>query len=81
MIRAVTVERARTLERRFKLAALGVAVVTTALYMIGFRMFVLPLVVVCWLLLARSLQWDGWITGYQAARKDAAREKTGLERI
>jgi hypothetical protein len=70
VIHPVTVERAWTLRRRYMRAAFCVLAVAWALWAVGVRDLFLPLALVCWVLMARGLQWDGWVTGYRAARSD-----------
>jgi hypothetical protein len=70
MIVHMTVDRAQRLRVRFLLCGLAVMVVATALSVIGFRLFFLPLVLVAYLLLARHAYWRGWIHGYVASCND-----------
>lgn len=70
MKRRLTVESASVLRRHFMWAAVIVAALALAARAIGLGELFLPLAIVCWILMARSLQWDGWITGYRSGAAD-----------
>jgi hypothetical protein len=67
MIVHMTIDRAQRLRARFLLAGLAVMVVATALSVLGFRMFFMPLACVAYLLFTRSTHWRGWTHGYVQA--------------
>jgi len=66
---AMTPARADTLSGRFFWAGVAVLTIATALNLLGFKMFFMPLAAVWVLLLSRVTYWNGWRSGYKAARE------------
>lgn len=62
--------RAKRSVNRFLIAGVAVAVVATALKMIGFQQLGTPLLIVGWVLLMRSGYWSGWLDGHKQATKE-----------
>jgi hypothetical protein len=65
----VSPERADTLSKRLWRVGVAILALATVLSLIGFKLFFMPLALTAWLCLMRASHWDGWITGYKAARK------------